>query len=153
MSLPDEHLYDVTIDWNEGRIGTMSSSKLEDSIQVATPPEFPGGVQGIWSPEHLFVASVSSCFMTSFTAIADYSKFDFLSLKVKTEGKMSRLDGKYVMSLIKLMPELVIADEKYRKKGLRLLEKAEEICLISRSIKSEIVFIPEIKVEEVADIA
>ncbi len=153
MNLPDEHIYDVTIDWKEGRIGTMSSSRLEESISVATPPEFPGGVEGIWSPEHLFVASVSSCFMTSFTAIAEYSKFNFLSLKVKSEGKMSREDGKYVMSQITLMPELIITDEKYLKKGIRLLEKAEEICLISRSIKSEIVFIPEIKVEEVADIA
>jgi len=35
-------------------------------IEVATLPEFPKGIPGIWSPEHLFTAAVSSCLMTTF---------------------------------------------------------------------------------------
>ncbi len=142
----DEHVYDVSIDWKEGRIGRMQSEALEQEIEVATPPEFPGGVEGIWSPEHLFVASVGSCLMTSFTAIADYSKFEYESLKVNAFGTMSKVDGKFVMSKITLKPVLTIADVNAEKKGYRLLEKAEQICLISRSIKSEIVFEPEVKI-------
>ncbi len=142
----DEHIYDVTIEWKQGRVGLMHSDVLEQEIEVATPPEFPGGVEGIWSPEHLFVASVGSCLMTSFTAIADYSKFEYESLKVKTYGTMSKVDGKFVMSKITLKPVLTITDENYEKKALRLLEKAEQICLISRSIKSEIEFEPEVNV-------
>lgn len=145
MQTSEEHLYNVDIDWKSGRVGSMSSPELEESLEVATPPEFPGGVEGIWSPEHLFVASVSSCFMTSFTAIAEYSKFEFESLKVNSSGVMSREDGKYVMSKVILKPVLEISDEKYEKKAYRLLEKAEEICLISRSIKSEIEFHPEVR--------
>lgn len=147
MSNPDEHFYDVAINWKSGRTGSMSSPKLEDTLDVATPPEFPGGVEGTWSPEHLFVASVSSCFMTSFTAVADYSKFEFEDLKINSSGKMSREDGKFVMSEIHLNPVLTILDEKHEKKALRLLEKAEQICLISRSIKSKIIFNPEIRVK------
>jgi peroxiredoxin-like protein len=147
MNQSEEHIYDVTLEWNEGRIGTMSSKKLNNTLQVATPPEFPGGVEGIWSPEHLFVAAVSSCLMTSFTAIADFSKFGFTSLKVDSFGTMSKVDGKFVMSRVTLRPVLTIPDEKYEAKAYRLLEKAEEICLISRSIKSEIIFEPEVLVE------
>lgn len=147
MSQSEEHHYDVTLEWNEGRIGTMSSEKLDSTLQVATPPEFPGGVEGIWSPEHLFVAAVSSCLMTSFTAVAEFSKFGFTSLKVGSFGTMSKVDGKFVMSRVTLRPVLTISDEKYEAKAYRLLEKAEEICLISRSIKSEIVFEPEVLVE------
>ncbi|MFU8861133.1 MAG: OsmC family protein [Cyclonatronaceae bacterium] len=147
MNQPDEHIYDVSLEWNEGRIGTLRSDKLEQSFQVATPPEFPGGVEGIWSPEHLFVAAVSSCLMTSFTAVAEYSKFGFTSLKVDSFGTMSKVDGKFVMSRVTMRPVLTIADEKYEAKAYRLLEKAEEICLISRSIKSEIVFEPTVQIE------
>ena len=146
MQTSEEHLYNVDINWKSGRVGSMSSPGLEEKLDVATPPEFPGGVEGVWSPEHLFVASVSSCFMTSFTAIAEYSKFEFESLNVKSSGVMSREDGKFVMSKVILKPLLEITDEKYEKKAYRLLEKAEEICLISRSIKSEIEFHPEVRI-------
>lgn len=146
MQNSEEHIYDITIDWKEGCTGTMYSDRLDQEIEVATPPEFPGGVEGVWSPEHLFVASVSSCLMTSFTAIAEYSEFGFNGLKVKSLGTMSQVDGKFVMSKIILRPVLTISDEKHEKKAHRLLEKAEQICLISRSVKSEIVFEPEVKI-------
>jgi peroxiredoxin-like protein len=150
MSSSEEHKYQVDIEWKEGRIGIMESPELDDRLEVATPPEFPGGVERIWSPEHLFTASVSSCFMTSFTAVAEYSKFSFTSLKVHSSGKMSKENGKFVMSEILLHPVLTISDESQEKKALRLLEKAESICLITRSIKSNVVFKPEIQVEVTA---
>lgn len=120
-----DHLYRVDLTWNEGRIGTMSSPELDDRIEVATPPQFEGGVEGIWSPEHLFVSSVSSCFMTTFVAIAQYSKLDFEDLDVKAEGKIEKVDGKFMVTEITLQPELVIADEKFEDKAMRILEKAE----------------------------
>lgn len=138
MSDLNEQYYNVDINWKAGKIGTASSPELDDKITVATPPQFPGGVDGIWSPEHLFVAAVSSCFMTSFTAIAEYSRFSFESLKVESSGKMSKEDGKFVMSEITLKPVLEITDPAQEKKALRLLEKAEQICLITRSVKSDV---------------
>jgi peroxiredoxin-like protein len=144
----DEHIYHVDIEWLEGRIGNLRSTGLNDEIHVATPPEFPGGVEGIWSPEHLFTASVSSCFFTSFTAVSEFSKFPFEKLTVRSSGKMSREEGKYVMSEIIIEPELLIADESLEKKAFRLLEKAEEICLITRSIKSKVVLKPVVKIGE-----
>jgi peroxiredoxin-like protein len=145
-----DHLFEVDIEWLEGRTGIMRSGVLEDEIKVATPPEFPGGVEGIWSPEHLFTASVSSCFFTSFTAVAEFSKFPFESLNIKSSGRMSREDGKYVMSEIVIEPELIIADPNREKKAFRLLEKAEEICLITRSIKSKVIMKPVVKIAEKA---
>lgn len=147
----DEHHYNVKVTWKEGKIGELSSKELNDKIKVATPPQFPGGVEGIWSPEHLFTAAVSSCFMTSFTAIAEYSKFEFESLDVESSGVMSKEDGKFVMSKVILKPLLLIRDETQIKKAHRLLEKAEEICLISRSIKSEIEFHPVVEILSVTD--
>lgn len=140
------HTYDVELNWGEGRQGTLSSDKLNDTIEVATPPEFPGGVEGIWSPEHLFVASVSSCFMTTFGAIAEYSKLNYEGLKVPATGTMSNESGKFVMTEIILRPELVIMDEDQKEKALRILQKAEEACLITRSIKTEVKLEPEVLV-------
>jgi len=148
MSSSEEHSFEVNIVWKEGRIGTMDSPALNDKLDVATPPEFPGGVEGIWSPEHLFTASVSSCFLTSFTAVAEYSKFEFEDLKINSSGKMSRDEnGKFVMSEVTIKATLTISDEAKEKKAFRLLEKAEEICLITRSIKTEVKLEPSVIIE------
>lgn len=46
---------------------------MPNCIEVATPPEFPKGIPGMWSPEHLFTAAVSGCLMTTFLSIAEKS--------------------------------------------------------------------------------
>ncbi|HEY9183827.1 MAG TPA: OsmC family protein [Salegentibacter sp.] len=142
------HYYNLDLEWTETRKGKISSPQLNEEIEVATPPEFPGGIEGIWSPEHLFTASVVSCFMTSFTAVAEYSKLDFESLKCPGVGKMERIDKKFIMSEVVLKPELIIKNAKDEEKAMKLLHKAEEICLITRSIKTEVKMEATVKITE-----
>lgn len=142
----EKHEYKVDLKWKEGRVGTLSSPKLENDIEVATPPSFPGGVEGVWSPEHLFVSSVSSCFMTTFVAIAEYSKLNFENLEVSASGKLDKVEGKFQVTEITLVPELTVADEKLADKAKRIMEKAEKSCLITRSIKTKIIFEPRVTI-------
>jgi peroxiredoxin-like protein len=142
-----EHLYEVDISWKQGRIGSMTSPKLNQEIEVATPPEFPGGVEGIWSPEHLFVSSVASCFMTTFLAIAEYSKLEFENLRINAIGKLGKAeDGKVMVTEIILKPDLAITDEKFTDKAKRIMQKADAACIISRSIKSKIILESKVSV-------
>lgn len=120
----------------------MSSPELPSRIEVATPPEFDKGVPGIWSPEHLFTASVLSCFMTTFLAVAEYSKLEFTKFDCKAEGTLSKVDGKYQMTNIILRPELTVMEEDKVERALRILEKSEKACLISNSIKTEVTLEP-----------
>jgi organic hydroperoxide reductase OsmC/OhrA len=57
------------------------------------------------------------------------------------------VDGKYLMSEIVLQPILTIKDESHSDKAMRILSKSEAACLISNSIKSTIIFEPQIVVE------
>ena len=148
----EAHFYNVEVNWNKERKGMMCSPELSQSsgdtnscIEVATPPEFPKGIPGIWSPEHLFTASVSSCYMTTFLAIAENSKLEFTSFNCKSHGKLEQVDGKYLMTEIILEPTVTIIDEKDRDKAERILQKSESACLISNSIKSKITLTTTIK--------
>jgi organic hydroperoxide reductase OsmC/OhrA len=114
-------------------------------IEVATPPEFPKGIPGIWSPEHLFTAAVSSCLMTTFLSVAENSKLAFTGFSCKSKGKLDQVDGKFLMSEIILEPTVTITDEKDRERAERVLQKSEAACLISNSVKSKITMIPTIK--------
>lgn len=139
-----EHNYEVSVAWLTDRKGLMTSPELTTSVEVATPPQFPKGMEGIWSPEHLFVAAINSCLMTTFLAIAENSKLEYTSFKSKAIGKLEMVDGKYMMSEVTLMPEIEIADELQRERAERVLQKSETNCLISNSVKSKINFQPSV---------
>jgi peroxiredoxin-like protein len=138
--------YEVHLAWKKDRKGVISSPALESSTEVATPPEFPKGMEGIWSPEHLFVAAIESCLMTTFLAVAENSKLEFESFSSHAIGKLDKVDGKFMMTEILLKPTLVIKDPGLREKAKRTLEISEKACLISNSVKSTIIFEPVIEV-------
>jgi len=146
----EPHYYNVDINWNTERKGIMCSPELTKDagscIEVATPPEFPKGIPGIWSPEHLFTAAVSSCLMTTFLSIAENSKLTFTSFSCKSKGKLEQVDGKFMMTEITLEPIVTITDEKDRERAERVLQKSEAACLISNSVKSKIIMLPTIKI-------
>ena len=138
------HDYVVNLEWNHGRIGQLSSPELENLIECATPPEFPHGVPGIWSPEHLFTAAVNSCLMTTFLSVADHSHLKFEKFTCHAKGILAKYEGKWMMTEIHLYPELTLSPGEKEERGLKVLEKAEKACLISHSIKSEIKMSPTI---------
>jgi len=141
------HFYEVSVNWQNQRMGTMSSPELETSIAVATPPQFPKGMPGIWSPEHLFVAAINSCLMTTFLSIAENSKLEFESFDSRAVGKLEQVEGKYIMSEVTLMPVLTLLSDEHRERAERVLQKSEANCLISNSVKSKIIFSPEVKIK------
>jgi len=151
----DKHTYNVNISWTQDRKGMMCSPELKNNenndtncLEVATPPEFPGGMANIWSPEHLFTAAVSSCLMTTFLAIADYSKLEYVSFKCESKGILEKVKGKFVISEVLLFPEVVIKDEMKRERAERILDKSEKACLISNSIISKVTMEAIIKVQK-----
>ena len=104
----DTHVYNVDLNWSNDRQGKISSPELNQTVTVATPPEFPKGIEGIWSPEHLFTAAVSSCLMTTFLAVAEASKLEFKSFNCAEHGKLEKVDGKFLMTEVLLQPKLEI---------------------------------------------
>ena len=143
----DKHSYEVNLQSNNEWKGILSSPVLPSQIEVATPPDFPKGIAGIWSPEHLFVAAVNSCVMTTFFAVADNSKLEYLSFECNAVGIVEKVDGKYVVTEIILKPKLVIHESQHADRAKRIIEMSEKACLISNSIKSKITLESTIEVK------
>ena len=144
--MPITHSYAVNLNWEEGRKGLLAAPEIAAEIHVVTPPPFPGGIEGHWSPEHLFVAAISSCLMTTFLAIAENSKLTFNHFSCSASGKLEMQEGKYMITEVTLKPIVEITDEADIAKAERILQKSEAACLISNSVKSTIIFVPQIKV-------
>ena len=121
--------------WKTGIRGVVESDPAAKAIEFSAPPEFRGE-SGVWSPEHFLLAAVGACFVTTFKAIAESSKFEPVSLVVDVEGTVEKGEGGYNFTQVVLNPKLIIDRESDRARSLRLLEKTERSCLISRSLKA-----------------
>ncbi len=141
----ESHDYRVDLTSGRDRIAELTSPDGHlRSVDVATPPEF-GGPEDVWSPEHLYVASLSSCLMTTFFAIADIARLEVASYADEAAGHLQRGgDRLYTMDRVELRPHVVVYREEDIDKALRLLAKAESVCLISRSVSSVVEVVPKV---------
>jgi len=129
------------------RKGIVHAEKILPAISFSVPPEFAGEASR-WTPEHFLVASVASCFVATFSGIAEKSRFEFAWFDLDAEGVIGKSDGSWRFKEIKLSPMVSVLNEADRDRAIRLLEKAEESCLIAHSLQCEITLRPCVKIEE-----
>lgn len=127
------------------RAGNVSGEPDVPVLQFSAPPEFKGKAE-TWTPEHLFTGAIATCFITTFEAIAEFSKFVFSDIEVSAEGVLEKTEAGYRFTRVFVRPVLSIRDGAERDRAIRLLEKAERACLISKSISSEIVLQPSVEI-------
>lgn len=142
------HTYEVNLKWTDNSKGILSSPSLPQMIEVAIPSDFPKGIAGIWSPEHLFIAAINSCVMTTFLTIAENSKLHFTSFDCKSSCLVDLIDGTYTITEIVLQPKVVIPYSQKPDRARKIVEMSEKACLISNAVKPIIRLEPEIIVEE-----
>lgn len=129
------------------RKGLVQAEGVLPSISFSAPPEFLGE-PGRWTPEHFLVAAVASCFVSTFSGIAEKSKLEFVSFQLDAEGALGNEGGSWRFSEITLRPVVTIPQEEDRHRVVRLLEKAEKSCLIARALQFKVVLYPHVKIEE-----
>ena len=141
------HEYRVHAFGAGGRNGVVSAEGVLSSISFSAPPEFLGE-PGRWTPEHFLVAAAASCFVSTFSSMAEKSRLEFASFNMDAEGVLGTEDGIWRFTEIKLRPVVAILDEVDRDRIIRLLGKAEKSCLIARSLQCKVVLFPAVKIPE-----
>ena len=129
------HNYVVSASAEGAKNVTVSADGLPD-LETAGPPQF-GGPGDVWSPEAMLVGAVANCFILSFRAIARKAKLDWLTLECEVDGELDKPEKFTQFTGFRVMAQLTITDEKYRKKADVILEKAEKYCLITNSLKAD----------------
>lgn len=132
-NLPHHYAVAATIG-SEGNVDLASPGLA--SIESAPPAEF-GGPGDLWSPEALLVAAVADCFILTFKAIARASKMDWVSLSCEVDGTLDRADNALQFTEFRLRVVLDAPQGTDEKKAMRILEKSENSCLITNSLKSD----------------
>lgn len=105
-------------------------------VETAPPAEF-GGPGDKWSPETLFVASVSTCLILTWRSVARASKIEWIDIDVDTEGILDRVDHVNRFTHFTIKVKLTVPPSQDHAKAERGVEKSEQICLVTNSINAE----------------
>lgn len=143
--MAETHTFTTSVNWNAQRKGVLSSPGLS-SVEIATPPQFAGGMEGYWSPETLYIASAEACLMATFLAIAEISKLSFTSYSSRATGTVEKREGGFLVTEISIHARVAVPSADLVDRAKRILEKSKAACLISNSMKTEVHLEPEIAV-------
>jgi organic hydroperoxide reductase OsmC/OhrA len=133
MSISKDFRYKVAVDWEGDRITTVTSPD-KPQLTVATPPEFKNGIEGVWSPEDLLVASAASCFAVTLVAVAERRELPLHELHVSGTGHLTaRDDGRFGFVAIELTAA-IRTDGHVLEAMERAAKHAGRACLVSMAL-------------------
>ncbi len=133
MSIVKALRYPVAVHWEGGRL-TRASARGKAGIEIATPPEFPGGIAGVWSPEELLVAATASCYAVTLVAIAERREIPLHDFDVSGTGHLSkRDDGRFGFVAVELDVEIETNAASVRA-AESAAQRAKDVCLVSLAL-------------------
>jgi peroxiredoxin-like protein len=143
---PLPHRYDVRLSGDATGYATTSTG-LGPALRVAPPVEYDGPGDA-WTPEHLLLAAVQSCFLFTLSAVARASRIDLIHVDVVASGTVDRREGVTRFTEIVLCPTVTLASGSDRERINHILEKAERACLVSASLSTPVRLQPVIVEKE-----
>lgn len=143
--MEEVHRFQVIAWWASGRTGIAKSSSAPNAIHFTSPPAF-GGMDGRWTPEDLLLCAVASCFTTTFQALAENSKLEYTDLQVEVDGDIRKADTGYNFTEVIVRANLTIAHPEEQARAIKLLHKAEGLCLVARALSVKKSFEPQVQV-------
>jgi organic hydroperoxide reductase OsmC/OhrA len=124
--------------------GILTAQDVRGKIYVSMPPE--AGAQGDnWSPEHLLLCAISSCFMTTYQL---FSKgFEIQNLECDCIGQVQWQEGKCSFTRVELYPKVYVL-QKEKQKAEQALRKTQEFCLVAHAVKCDLIYHGQILLTE-----
>lgn len=132
MAAPFPHHYEVTLQGQPDASGLLASAE-RPQILGGAPPEFDGRPEW-WSPEHLLLASVTLCLMTTLQALAGRAKIPLARYGSRISGTLEKTSAGIVFTEIVATMEVAVAEE-HRARLEPLIESAKKYCIVSNALK------------------
>lgn len=140
---PKVYRFSTNIRWIGFRKGIVLSDD-KNRIEVACPPEF-GGHRGLWTAEHLFVAAIETCIMTTFKWLFEKEAGKLVTYESRAVGEAQMINDDFRFSQVEINPAIVVMDDTDFSKARSAIENAHKQCLVSKALNVEIKVSPTIR--------
>jgi organic hydroperoxide reductase OsmC/OhrA len=135
----DMHQFEVQLNWQGKTKGIIMANDVKDTLRVATAEGFPGGMPGMWSPEHLFLSSVISCHMTTFLGIAEKKQLAVTHFECGAKGHMKMKEGRPYYTSIDIYPKVFVEKDTDIALAGEVLAMANRYCIVMNSISVKVI--------------
>jgi organic hydroperoxide reductase OsmC/OhrA len=102
-------------------------------VVVGPPREF-GGSDAWWSPEHLLVSAVASCFTATFLSSAERSELRVGPLRCKAKGVLGRTEGHVAFTSVHLTFEVRVLEDDFER-ARKMVEDTKARCFVANSLR------------------
>ena len=144
-----QYFFEVELARTTGRKGRLTAKDVKGSIEIATAPEFKGGIPDIWTPEHLFLGALSSGFMTTYLALANIKNLPVVHVTCGAIGQINLYEAHLEFTTINLYPKIYIAAETDTALANEILLTAYMQCIVANSVKPLLINHGEVLVQNI----
>jgi len=133
------HIFETSLEHTDGMGGRVSAAG-KPTLEITCPPAFcEEQPDTVWSPEELFVASVEACVMTTFLLFARRVGMKIASYSSRAKGIVEVDGSSMTCTKIEISVNVGVPDARTQRNARALFKGAKKKCLLSNSVKSEIV--------------
>lgn len=132
----EPRLYPVKLVWTGGKGGNLL---VDGKAVIKTGVPSGGPDEAVYhSPEDLFVASATICYMNGFVEFTRKMRIAFKSFECDSVGTLEKVGRSFEITKIEMKTKVVIESEDIRKRIDRALDLAAKYCFIANSMKSNV---------------
>jgi len=146
--MANPHFYRAKVKWTGGDRGPAVSYESysrafrvdmagKASIEGSADPSYRGDAVRV-NPEEMLVASISSCHLLTYLALAVRARMDVVSYEDDAEGIMQMEGDKMKVTDVILRPSIVLGPGADLDKAQALHDQAHAQCFIANSVTCDI---------------
>lgn len=143
-----ERRFEGTLTWDRDDAGATPMNHIvrfagRDPLALSAPEEFKGDATRL-SPEDLFVASVASCLLLTYLALARRAGIGIARYEDRPVGLLAMADRRRRITEVRLRPRITLEPGADAAKARTLVEAAHDACFITNSVTARVSIEPEI---------
>jgi organic hydroperoxide reductase OsmC/OhrA len=133
-----QHSFHASLSWKKGGEGlTVGNHRVEfegrPPLEVSAAPQYRGDPTKL-NPEELFLASLASCQMLTYLALAGRAGVDVVAYEDRAEATLAIAERKMRITEVQLRPRITIAPSSDEAKARSLVEAAHGGCFVANSV-------------------
>lgn len=142
------HHFEGRLAWRAGAAGPAAGNHEvafagRPSLEVSAAPQYRGDASKL-NPEELFVASLASCQLLTYLALAPRAGVTVLAYEDAPVGTLAIVDKKMRIAEVLLRPRITIAAGSDPEAARTLVERAHDGCFVGNSVACAVRIEPEI---------
>jgi len=137
-AMATKHSFSARLVWKKGgEGGNTNNHRVEFEnrlpLEVSAAPQYRGDPTKL-NPEELFLASLASCQMLTYVALAARAGIDVISYEDRPEATLAMADRRMRVTEVLLRPMITIGAGSDEAKARALVESAHQGCFIANSV-------------------